>query len=164
MGAEDDDRLGYLGVQRAHDVLAGHAVQGDVLVPHDSVGGELRLEIVGTRLAGGSSGDSVAQGYLIGNRVAPFSRQVIDSTLYAVGSFRIRCLVDAVDDIRASGLYSSEEIDRLTLQLFDEETEKFKVLQVIREKGSISVSELEQLLDGGKISPFNLYKDIYAIL
>ncbi len=54
-----------------------------------------------------------------------FDKTKLDAAYYAVQSFRVRCLVDSREDILKIGRYSAENLDTMTMDLFDQELRKY---------------------------------------
>ncbi len=55
-----------------------------------------------------------------------FDKTKLDAAYYAVQSFRVRCLVDSREDILKTGRYSEENLDTITMDLFDQELRKYQ--------------------------------------
>jgi coenzyme F420 hydrogenase subunit beta len=59
-------------------------------------------------------------------QINAFDKTKLDAAYYAVQSFRVRCLVDSREDILKTGRYSEENLDTITMDLFDQELRKYQ--------------------------------------
>jgi len=66
-----------------------------------------------------------------------FKKSKLDAAYYAVQSFRVRCLVDSREDILKTGRYTEENLDNMTMELFNQEVQKFQLWQEIKKTGSM---------------------------
>ncbi|MHA1731503.1 MAG: Coenzyme F420 hydrogenase/dehydrogenase, beta subunit C-terminal domain [Promethearchaeota archaeon] len=92
------------------------------------------------------------------DEMGTFSKETMAGVVHAVQDFRIRCLVDAKDEIVATGRYSGEEVDRMVLTLFDEELRKFRLYRAIRERGAVDLQELAAESYPGDSRPAGVYE------
>ncbi len=71
-----------------------------------------------------------------------FEKTKLDAAYYAVQSFRVRCLVDSREDILKTGRYSEENLDNMTMDLFDQELRKY----LFWEKLKVAPMKWDQLI------------------
>lgn len=91
------------------------------------------------------------------------SKDVMDEALYAVQDFRIRCLVDAKNEIVETGRYSAADVDAMVLALFDEEREKYRLYRHVRASGSVPYEALVAYGGQAGLTPFTLLKHLYEL-
>ena len=83
--------------------------------------------------------------------------------LFTKNSFRVRCLVDARDDIIASGLYSDEEIDNMISKLFETEQAKYSLWKHLRTNETQSWDQLVDYSREIGVSTLDLVARLYLL-
>jgi len=73
-----------------------------------------------------------------------FEKAKLDAAYYAAQSFRVRCLVDSREEILKAGSYTGEDLDKITMAIFDSEFAKFQLWEALRAHGPLSLDQLQE--------------------